>query len=232
MNNVLILLDNPDDWKPYCETKSILTVSDYLKNKPVEKDRKLVINLSNDYSYNSEGYYCSLLAQTRGQKVIPDVDIINKMEVGTGVRMDRSLQALCYQWIQKNDIKDDIWYLNIYFGKCREKVAMFDARCFNIPKEEVANLLYWRQWCASRNSVQMVGQANFSHKKLQNKTCSDIQDVLMTQKGINWNELPTHQKRGSCCIKTLESVSDSEESRGCDRRPESRRSTGMGAPDE
>ena len=46
MNNVLILLDNPDDWKPYCETKSILTVSDYLKNKPVEKDRKLVINLS------------------------------------------------------------------------------------------------------------------------------------------------------------------------------------------
>ena len=29
MNNVLILLDNPDDWKPYCETKSILTVSDF-----------------------------------------------------------------------------------------------------------------------------------------------------------------------------------------------------------
>ena len=83
----------------------------------MEKDRKLDINLSNDYSYNSEGYYCSLLAQTRGQKVIPDVDIINKMEAGTGVRMDRSLQALCYQWIQKNDIKDDIWYLNIYFGK-------------------------------------------------------------------------------------------------------------------
>ena len=61
MNNVLILLDNPDDWKPYCETKSILTVSDYLKNKPVEKDRKLVINLSDDYSYNSEGYYLSLI---------------------------------------------------------------------------------------------------------------------------------------------------------------------------
>ena len=121
MNNVLILLDNLDDWKPYYETSSVLTVSDYLKNKPVEKDRKLVINLSDDYSYNSEGYYCSLLAQTRGQKVIPDVDIINKLETGTGVRMDRSLQALCYQWIQKNNVKDDIWYLNIYFGKCREK---------------------------------------------------------------------------------------------------------------
>lgn len=78
--------------------------------------------------------------------------------------------------------------------------AMFDCRCFNIPKEEVTNLVYWRQLDASRNSIQMVGQANFSHKELQNKSCNDIQDMLMIQKGINWNDLPTYQKRGSCCI--------------------------------
>lgn len=79
--------------------------------------------------------------------------------------------------------------------------AMFDARCFNIPKEEVTNLVYWRQLDASRNSIQMVGQANFSHKELQNKSCNDIQDMLMIQKGINWNDLPTYQKRGSCCVR-------------------------------
>ena len=78
-----------------------------------EKGNKFVINLSNDYSYNSEGYYCSLLAQTRGHKVIPGVDIINKVEAGAGVRMDRNLQKLCYQWIQKNDITEDIWNLDI-----------------------------------------------------------------------------------------------------------------------
>ena len=82
-----------------------------------------------------------------------------------------------------------------------DKGAMFDARCFNIPKEEVTNLVYWRQLDASRNSIQMVGQANFSHKELQNKSCNDIQDMLMTQKGINWNDLPTYQKRGSCCVR-------------------------------
>ena len=79
--------------------------------------------------------------------------------------------------------------------------AMFDCRCFNIPKEEVTNLIYWRQLDATRNSIQMVGQANFSHKELQNKTRNKIQDMLMTQKGINWNDLPTYQKRGSCCVK-------------------------------
>lgn len=81
------------------------------------------------------------------------------------------------------------------------KGAMFDARCFNIPKEEVANNLYWRQLDATRNSIQMVGQANFSHKELQHKNCSEIQDMLFTQKGINWNNYPTYLKRGSCCVK-------------------------------
>lgn len=90
--------------------------------------------------------------------------------------------------------------LDIYH-KAIDKGAMFDARCFNIPKEEVTNLCYWRQLDASRNSIQMVGQANFSHKELQNKSCNDIQDMLMTQKGINWNDLPTYQKRGSCCVR-------------------------------
>lgn len=82
--------------------------------------------------------------------------------------------------------------------------AMFDARCFNIPKEEVTNLIYWRQLDAMRNSVQMVGQANFSHRGLQNKTCKDIKEMLIEQKGINWDELPIYQKRGSCCVKEIE----------------------------
>lgn len=82
-----------------------------------------------------------------------------------------------------------------------EKGAMFDARVFNIPKEEVTNCIYWRQLDASRNSIQMVGQANFSHKELHCKTCNDIQDMLMLQKNINWNDFPTHQKRGTCVVK-------------------------------
>lgn len=85
--------------------------------------------------------------------------------------------------------------------KAAQKGAMFDARVFNIPKEEVTNYFYWRQLDASRNSIQMVGQANFSHKELQNKSCNDIQNMLMTQKWINWNNFPTYQKRGSCVVK-------------------------------
>ena len=98
-------------------------------------------------------------------------------------------------WINPEDEKLYHAYLN-----ASEKGAMFDARVFNIPKEEVTNCIYWRQLDATRNSIQMVGQAHFSHKELQNKTCNDIQDMLMVQKHINWNNLPTYQKRGSCAI--------------------------------
>ena len=80
------------------------------------------------------------------------------------------------------------------------KGAMFDARCFNIPKEEVTNLVYWRQLDATRNSIQMVGQANFSHSELQNKSCNMIQDMLHEQKGINWNDYPTVCKRGTAVV--------------------------------
>lgn len=96
------------------------------------------------------------------------------------------------------------------YEKALEKGAMFDARVFNIPKEEVTNCVYWRQLDASRNSIQMVGQANFSHKELHCKTCNDIQDMLMLQKNINWNDFPTHQKRGTCVIKSDEYAEPNE----------------------
>lgn len=81
------------------------------------------------------------------------------------------------------------------------KGAMFDARVFNIPKEEVTNCILWRQNDATRNSIEMVGHANFSHSSLHKKSCNQIQDMLMLEKRINWNDFPTTLKRGSCCVR-------------------------------
>ena len=99
------------------------------------------------------------------------------------------------------EIDENLLKLNDIYQKAIEKGAIFDSRCFNIPKEEVANLIYWRQLDAMRNSILMVGQANFSHKELQGKSCNEIKDMLNEKKSINWDELPAYQKQGSCCIK-------------------------------
>lgn len=97
------------------------------------------------------------------------------------------------------DLDADLEYAKMLFKKL--DCAMFDSRCFNIPIEEVTNCFIWRQQDATRNAIQMLGQCNFSHKELHNKSCNDIQDMLMTQKGINFNDMPTEFKRGVCCLK-------------------------------
>jgi glutathione synthase/RimK-type ligase-like ATP-grasp enzyme len=121
MQNVIILLDKLSEWNPFYKTKSLLSVSDYLQHNSRNNGSNLVINLSSSLTYNSEGYYCSLLAQARGDKIIPSVETINRLEAGTGIRMDNTLHKICYQWMQKNNISDSVFYINIYFGTCKEK---------------------------------------------------------------------------------------------------------------
>lgn len=77
-------------------------------------------------------------------------------------------------------------------------MAFFDSRVFNLPKEEVNNYFLWRQNDASRNSVQMLGHHFFSQKQMHGLNNSQVQDKLMLEKNINWNDVKTWMKRGSC----------------------------------
>lgn len=94
----------------------------------------------------------------------------------------------------------------IYFYKritesWKQKIGsfpQFDCRVWQVPdKSEAINTLIWREMDAVRNSIQSLGRANFSHSTLQNLNSSQIQDLLMTEKGINWSKMPDHLKRGT-----------------------------------
>lgn len=77
------------------------------------------------------------------------------------------------------------------------KLAMFDARVFQIPcQEEVINYFIWRQQDASRNSVSSVAQSLYSPKDLHGKKTNEMQEMIF-QKGINWNDYTPREKRGS-----------------------------------
>ena len=120
MHASLIILDSLDEWNPFYDTQSIITAKDYLQNEYLSNQSHLVINLSNDLTYNSEGYYCSLLAKARGHKIMPSVETINKISSEALIRLDKSLQKICYQHIKKNNIQEN-WQVDIYFGTCNEE---------------------------------------------------------------------------------------------------------------
>ena len=87
--------------------------------------------------------------------------------------------------------------------------AMFDIRVFSIPKEEVVNYFIWRQKDAMRNSVQMVAQANFSHKELHKKSIEDIKKMLL-DKQVDYDNYPIHLQRGICIVKESYTVGNNE----------------------
>lgn len=74
---------------------------------------------------------------------------------------------------------------------------VFDSRVWTIPDPtEVENYFIWRQQDATRNSIQSLAQAHFSQRELHGKSNNEAQDMLMTQRGINWNDVDAGWKRG------------------------------------
>lgn len=86
------------------------------------------------------------------------------------------------------------------YKRAQKQGAYFDARCFNIPKEEVANLIYWRQCCGRRNAIQAAGCAYFSNDELLNKNGDEIIKMLK-EKGIEWSAYSNDAAWGSCCVR-------------------------------
>lgn len=119
-----------------------------------------------------------------------------------------SMATMAFNYSFEKNVKANVTEMckqgNLNSSYIRENVlkrAVFDARVFNVPKEEVNNCLLWRQQDATRNSIQSVAHAYFSDKQIKNKNTNMLQEMLWQEKGINWNNYPTHYKRGSCCVK-------------------------------
>lgn len=175
-------------------------------------DELLIDTMQETTKYLCENIQGCVLGYTQSDEIT--LVLVDYKKLTSSAWFDYEIQKMCsiaasiatmaFNNIFSKKLADKYWKdltseLEVY-NEVRGK-AMFDARCFNIPKEEVTNCIYWRQLDCSRNSVQTVGQANFSHKELQKKSCDDIQDMLITQRGINWNDFHTYQKRGTCVIK-------------------------------
>jgi tRNA(His) 5'-end guanylyltransferase len=86
-----------------------------------------------------------------------------------------------------------------------EKVGLdpvFDARVFSVPNlAEAANQFLWREQDASKNSISMAARAYFSHNQIMNKNGSEMQEMLWSQKNVNWNDYPNFFKRGTFILK-------------------------------
>ncbi len=79
-----------------------------------------------------------------------------------------------------------------------KQIANFDCRIYQTPTlHDACVQLLWRENDATRNSKQMLGHYHFPHKKLENVNTDILQDMLMLEKNVNWNDLLVKFKRGT-----------------------------------
>lgn len=126
--------------------------------------------------------------------------ITNDDKLTTDAWFDNNLQKICSIASSLATAKfNEIMKVD----KPEKPLALFDCRAWLLPKDEVNNYFLWRQQDATKNSISMVAQAHFSPNQLHKKNGAMKQDMLMLEKGVNWNDLPSWQKRGACIVKEV-----------------------------
>lgn len=125
-------------------------------------------------------------------------------EIGTQAWFDNNLQKMCSVSASMATKAFNGCRLNRYLkNELGEEMkwAEFDSRVFQVPqKTEVENYFIWRQQDTTRNSIQSVAQSLYSHKQLEKKNTSELQEMIF-QKGINWNDYAPKYKRGRIIVK-------------------------------
>ncbi len=132
-NKNLIIIDQPYSWEKTDIKATVISVKDYI-NSPLYQNNASyrVFNLCSSYKYQSYGYYVSLLASARGQRVIPSTSTIKDVQIANVI------QSLSYDLI---DLANRILSketgtglsLDVYFGQTlNSKYKTLAAKLFQI----------------------------------------------------------------------------------------------------
>lgn len=164
---------------------------------------------------------------TRGLNFPFDDKLVNDMDE-TAAYLCKSIQGAKFAFVQSDEISilltdfdeltTDAWFdgniqkivsvssslATAKFNELRPgKIALFDSRVFTIPSQtEVENYFIWRQQDTTRNSIQSVAQSLYSHKELDGKNTTELQEMIF-QRGTNWNDYSPKYKRGRVIVKEL-----------------------------
>jgi glutathione synthase/RimK-type ligase-like ATP-grasp enzyme len=122
-SRLAIVVDALSDWSPYHASDDLLTAHDYLAS-PAPDSRRLVINLCSNLSYRSIGYYVSLLAEARGERVAPSSRCLSDLAADQLPVLPRRLSL-------DLDERDDTVVESVFFGETeRPALASLGRRLF------------------------------------------------------------------------------------------------------
>ncbi len=151
MSNLYVVVDNLATWAPYFSTEQVITAQSYLSTPDYRRADGQIYNLCPDFSYRSEGYYCSLLAQARGQRIMPSVRTINEVASGALIKLNVDVLTKVQRYLDSAMLGGEGHFtVKIFFGKTRiselQKLArkLFEAFPAPILEVEFDRQLNWQ----------------------------------------------------------------------------------------
>lgn len=132
-SQALIVVEHKQDWESYLPSDRLISVYEYLEasEKYISNPHLQIINLCRSYRYLENGYYCSLLAEARGQKVIPSVRTLNELA-------GSSIYRSCFDVLEKG--LDQVLDQHAISHKMRFSLTL----CFGQSPIQSLQALAWR----------------------------------------------------------------------------------------
>ena len=112
----IVLVDRASDLDPAPNGARLMTVREYLALEGVPGRR--VINLARSYEPLSLGYYCSLLANARKERCLPEVDAL--LDINWKRIHKRALSTL-QTLLDGTEVVPDQPFIDIFFGRTKDK---------------------------------------------------------------------------------------------------------------
>ncbi|WP_106477261.1 RimK family protein [Phytohalomonas tamaricis] len=120
MSRLRIVVDRLSDWRPYYPSDDVVTADDYLaiENAGNSDAATHVINLCSGLDYLGTGYYVSLLAQARGQRVQPSVETLSQLSRKALIDLELDgLNALMAELAKRGALQGEQITLRLFFGE-------------------------------------------------------------------------------------------------------------------
>ncbi|ARS53680.1 RimK family protein [Kushneria konosiri] len=135
MSRLRIVVDHPSDWRPYYPSDDLISADDFLAlEESTDQDRSThVINLCSGLDYLETGYYVSLLAQARGQRVQPDVETLNQLKRKALIDLQLDgLNDMMADLNRRGALQGERLDLRVFFGDTgSESLARLGRRLFS-----------------------------------------------------------------------------------------------------
>lgn len=172
--------------------------------KPYDKHiLKAMVYAANQTAKEMQGFKLAYIQSDEATFLLTDYDTLEtdawfNYELNKLVSITASLFTAHFNKFWQKSLSKERWagIDEVQRLKHLEKVALFDARAFNVPREDWQNVFIWRQRDWERNSVQMFARSLFSQKELHGENIAGLHQLIQGA-GEDWWELEDVFKYGT-----------------------------------